>query len=168
VFLSAIALTGQAQSPSGRVSLHGRVVAAETGAPLRNARVQPTTATQAVPPAFTDADGRFAISVAVDSPSLSVTKPGYLPTIVAMPRADGDVDVRMPKAGAISGRITDTLGDPLIGMTVTAEVPDATESGRKAGRRLTSWCLHAGPSTSSGAPDPESSLARCRHRTRPA
>jgi hypothetical protein len=132
VFLSAIALTGQAQSPSVRISLHGRVVAADGGAPLRNARVQTITANQAVPPAFTDADGRFAIAAAVDGSSrLSVTKPGYVATTFAAPRTDEDIELRLPKASAISGRITDTLGDPVIGMTVTAESSAATESVRK-------------------------------------
>jgi hypothetical protein len=50
---------------------------------------------------------------------------------LATPRPDADVDVRLLKAGAISGRIIDTLGDPVIGMTVTAEMPAATESDRK-------------------------------------
>jgi hypothetical protein len=70
--------------------------------------------------------------VAVDRSSrLSVTKPGFLPATIAAPRPDGDVEVRMLKAGAISGRITDTLGDAVIGMTVTAEIPAASESERK-------------------------------------
>jgi protocatechuate 3,4-dioxygenase beta subunit len=131
VFLSATALIGRAQSPPASVALHGRVVAADTGAPLRNARVQ-AAAPNHVLPAFTAADGRFSLSVAADGASrLSVTKAGYLPITFSAPRAEGDVELRMTKAGAISGRISDAAGDPVVGMTVTAELPGTTESAPK-------------------------------------
>ena len=99
VLLGALALTVQAQSPPVRVSLHGHVVAADTGAPLRNARVQAATTNQPVPPAFTDADGRFAISVADNASFLAVTKPGYLSTMFPAPRADGEIEMRLRRRG---------------------------------------------------------------------
>ena len=113
-------------SPSSQANLtatfQGRVVSAETGAPLRNARVLASDANGTVPPALTDANGRFAVAVSARSASLSVIKPGYLPATLP-PRSGDDVQVRMTKAAAISGRITDAAGDPLIGMTVTASLP---------------------------------------------
>ena len=50
----SIVLTGRAQSPSAPVSFRGRVVAADSGTPLRHARIQATTAKQTLPPVFTD------------------------------------------------------------------------------------------------------------------
>jgi hypothetical protein len=118
VVLSVVTLMGYAQSPAsdiptllrpGSGSIRGRVLGAGTDEPLRNARVQATTPNQPVPPAFTDADGRFVVSLPGGGSSrLSVTKPGYLPTMFAVPRADGDLELRLTKASAISGRIADT------------------------------------------------------------
>ena len=114
------------------LSIRGRVLAAGTDAPLRSARVLATAANQAAAPAFTDAEGRFVFSIPADGSSrLSVTKPGYLATVFAAPRTEAALDLRLPKASAIAGRITDTSGDPVIGMTVTAEIPGTTESGRR-------------------------------------
>src|ERR1700730_12095661 len=61
VLVGAWALSGRAQTPA---AIRGRVVAAHTGDPLRNARVIVKT-TRDLPPLLTDADGRFSI----DAPS---------------------------------------------------------------------------------------------------
>ena len=128
VLLGVVTLIGHAQAPArdvtprptGTGSIRGRVLAAGTDAPLRSARVQATAADQAAAPPFTDAEGRFVLSIPADGSSrLSVTKPGYLATAFAAPRTEAELDLRLPKASAISGRITDTSGDPVIGMTVT-------------------------------------------------
>ena len=133
VLFLGLALTGHAQQSAQPASLHGRVVSADTGTPLRSARVQATTASQPILPVFTDADGRFVIPVAADATlsSLSVAKPGYLATTIAPPRGDAGTEIRLPKASAISGRIIDTLGDPVIGMTVTAETSIGAASERR-------------------------------------
>ena len=114
LFGVGLARTQASQSPAsqnpnsqGAAVLRGRVVAADTGAPLRHANVQPVPGNQAVPPALTDGDGRFAVSLPLGRPSrFSVTKPGYLPTTIATSRTDEEIGIRMAKAGAISGRIT--------------------------------------------------------------
>jgi protocatechuate 3,4-dioxygenase beta subunit len=140
VVLLAVAVIGRAQSPArditppraATLSIRGRVVAAGTDAPLRSARVQATAANQAAAPAFTDAEGRFALPIPADGSSgLSVTKPGYLATAFEAPRTEGELDLRLPKASAIAGRITDTSGDPVMGMTVTAEIPGTAASGSR-------------------------------------
>jgi len=83
-------------------------------------------------PAFTDADGRFVVSLpAGGSPRLSVTKPGYVATTFAASRTEGDLELRLPRASAISGRITDSSGDPQIAMTVIAEIAGSTELERR-------------------------------------
>ena len=127
--LALIAALGQlpatAQVAVPPAPIHGRVVSADTGIPLRNARVSVADATQQQTP--TDADGRFAISANASS-RLSVAKAGYIATTFALPRPGTDVEIRLAKGGAISGRITDTLGDPVIGMSVSAEAAGAPGS----------------------------------------
>jgi hypothetical protein len=128
--LSALVLTGRAQSPP--FPLRGRVVAAETGTPLRRARIQAIAANQTLPPVFTDADGRFVMTGLAAGPArVSVTKAGYVETTVPAASTGEEVELRLPKAGAIAGRITDTLGDPVIGMTVTAEISGSANTERR-------------------------------------
>src|SRR6059036_935875 len=92
VLLIAVTLVGHAQSPpraaaapqTGTASVRGRVLAADTDAPLRNARVQITslaTGTGALPVVLTDADGRFVVpSVAAGQYRVSASKAGYVTT----------------------------------------------------------------------------------------
>ncbi len=120
--LSAVALIGHAQGPVSQLTVHGRVLAAQTGAPLRNVRVQTTAATPPLPPVFTDADGQFSMPrPTADSSGLSAAKAGFVTATVQLRPSNADLELRLSKAGAISGRIIDGLGDPLIGMTVTAQ-----------------------------------------------
>ena len=141
--LSAVALVAHAQIPPrevpsskiGTARIRGRVVADdETGVPIRNARVSGTSQAGTIPTVLADGEGRFEISaLAAGRYFLSVTKPGYVTTTVA---ARGDpgraidvasgatvdgIEIRMPKSGAIAGRVVDDLGDPIPNVTVTAE-----------------------------------------------
>ena len=121
-----LSLAAQVAVPtSPPVVVRGRVVA-DSGVPLRNARIAiagPSQQEQTT----TDADGRFAISANTSS-RISVAKAGYIATTLALPRPGTDVEIRLATSGAISGRITDTLGDPVIGMSVTAEAAGAPGS----------------------------------------
>ncbi len=137
VFLSAVTLIGHAQSPArdtaqpqtGNGIIRGRVLAAGTDAPLRNARVRVTSSIGAVPVALTDADGRFVVpSLVAGAYGVSVSKAGYVTSsgrsITVGPGAVVEnVDVGLAKAAVISGQILDSFGEPVIGMTVTAERP---------------------------------------------
>jgi len=119
--IGAITLTGFAQSPA-QVTVHGRVVAADTRNPLRHARIQSTTDNGAPLVALTDADGRFAVPASTQATTrLTVAKPGYLRMLFEIPRIDADVELRIPKAAALSGRVANTAGEPVVGMSVTAE-----------------------------------------------
>src|SRR3954464_15721631 len=70
-------------------TIHGRVLADETGDPLRNARIGGTGAVRVV----TDADGRFAIAVPAGRPdNLSAAKTGY---VTAMAPASDGVEFRL-------------------------------------------------------------------------
>ncbi len=139
--LSAFALTGVPQAPrdnpdskAATSAIRGRVVAANTGEPLRKARV----ALSSVPePVFTDNEGLFAFTnLPAGRYTLTVRKTGYAATTFGTGRpgsppisidvdtAGGSVvdgiEVRMPKGAAISGHIVDQFGDPVEAASVSA------------------------------------------------
>src|ERR1700730_9369761 len=103
VLVGALALFGRAQTPA---VIRGRVVAANTGDPLRNARVI-VKATRELPPLLTDADGRFSVAAPSGGHcSLSVAKAGYAKTTLTV-QADADaVTVERPRGAVISGTVT--------------------------------------------------------------
>lgn len=135
VLLTAVTLIGHAQSPArdiarqqtGTGAIRGRVLAAGADAPLRNARVQITSSVGALTVVLSDADGRFVVPSLVAGPyGVSFSKAGYVTTrgsslIVGNGASVESVDLRLPKAAVISGQILDSFGEPVIGMTVTAE-----------------------------------------------
>ena len=142
--LGAVVLHGQTTgspiaSAAGTGSIRGRVLAAETDTPLRNARVElEDDARRVAATVLADREGRFAItSIGAGMYRLAAAKSGYVKTSFV---ASGDtgrpsgtpirvtegatiegLDVRLAKAGAIAGRILDSLGDPIIGARVTAD-----------------------------------------------
>jgi hypothetical protein len=152
-FLSgAVALLGYAQTPArdlrarqtGTGVIRGRILSAATDAPLRNSRVALTSGTGTIPAVFTDRDGRFSFTGLADGQyGLTIKKSGYAnptfdPTGPREPLgriavAEGvaiDVgDIRLLPGAAISGRIIDTAGDPVVGVTVSAEMPSARIRG---------------------------------------
>ena len=120
---------------TGTGSMHGRIVALDTGKPLSRARI-----TLSAPElgrdgrlTSTNGDGRFEIN---DLPAgrytLSVSRNGYLPLRFGQrrPLEQGiplelesnqqldHVDFALPPAAAISGQITDENGDPVVGANV--------------------------------------------------
>jgi len=141
----------RARATTGTAIIRGRVYAADTGAPLRRARVNwssdvPAPATAGpVPAVMTDNEGRYEIR---DLPAgryrVYAKRTGYLqmdygarragsdarslPTAsergTAIDLADGQVfdraDFNLPRAGAITGRVLDEYGDPLISTFVVA------------------------------------------------
>ncbi|MEO8257728.1 MAG: carboxypeptidase-like regulatory domain-containing protein [Acidobacteriota bacterium] len=164
--LSAVALVAQAQTPAretppsraGSASIRGRVVGDDDiGTPIRNARVSVTSPAGSIPTVLADSDGRFAItSLAAGRYVVSASKPGYVKTIAAGrpgdPASPVDLtagvtverlEIRMPRSAAISGRVWDDLGDPVIGATVTADYI-GRESGSRAGAKKpsTTWTAH--------------------------
>jgi len=139
--LPVLALAGQSGTPpsgatAGTASLIGRVVAADTGQPVRSAGVRVET-TGLSWTATTDDDGRFAVpNLPGGRYTLRVTKAGFVTWLYgrdpvgAFSRAepveirDGDrVDrgvLRLPRGGVIAGRVVDAFGDPVIEMDVRA------------------------------------------------
>jgi hypothetical protein len=110
------------------------VLAAETGDPLRNARVALNDDFK-VSAVLTDGNGRFVLtSVAPGQHVVSAVKTGYATTVfgargtgrpIRVDMTTGSlaegIDIRMPKAGAISGRVVDDRGEPTPMMTVAAD-----------------------------------------------
>ena len=98
--------------------VRGRVVADATGDPLRNARVALEGAGTPVP-VLTDDDGRFVLPGAGTAESvLAASKAGYART---MAKVAADLEIRLPRAGAIAGRVVDDFGAPLPLVSVVAE-----------------------------------------------
>jgi hypothetical protein len=118
-------------------SLRGRVIAADSGLPLRNARVTVSSEDGPLPAVLTDDSGRFAVeSLTAATYLVSANKPGYAtgrfgarkPTdpparvVVADGAAANGIDIQMSRAGVIAGRVVDDLGEPMPLATVVAAV----------------------------------------------
>ena len=129
-------------TPAGTGVIRGRVIAADTGAPIRGALV--TIATRGMMlTIYTDARGRYELrDLPPGSYSLraepnqyqrqffSPLAPPSSPVAPPPPRVavfDGQIseaaDLALPRAGAIVGRIVDDRGDPISNVQVTALAP---------------------------------------------
>jgi hypothetical protein len=122
---------------SGAAVIRGRVLAADTGKPLRRARITlsgPELGREGRSTS-TSLDGRYEIP---DLPAgryiIRVTRSGYLPLLYGQRRplepakplqlldrqALDRIDFTLPRASVISGQITDELGDPVSDVQVFA------------------------------------------------
>jgi protocatechuate 3,4-dioxygenase beta subunit len=122
----------------GTAVLKGRVVAGDSGRPLRRARVTiraPELGTESQRTTSTNLDGRYEFK---DLPAaryrVTVARSGYLglehgqrrPAEIGRPvqLADGQtvegIDFAMPRMGVIAGRVTDESGDPIEGVRIFA------------------------------------------------
>jgi protocatechuate 3,4-dioxygenase beta subunit len=122
----------------GTAVIRGRVVAADTGRPLRRARISLTSAElgpEGRRTVSTNLDGAFEIK---DLPAarytLSVARGGYLslqygqrrPSEQGRPLQVGDgevlakIDFALPRMGTISGHVTDETGEPIEGVSLYA------------------------------------------------
>lgn len=126
---------GPRQVKTGTARLRGRVVAVETGGPVRRAQVRISGPDIGSKTAITDADGRFEFR---DLPggrfSVSATKSGFVTVQYGQLRpfesgkaidlVDGQLmdkaDIAMPRGGVISGRVIDEFGDPVADAVVNA------------------------------------------------
>jgi hypothetical protein len=131
-----------AAAPSGSGGIRGRVIAADTRAPIRGALV--TIATRGmVLTIYTDARGRYELrDLAPGSYSLRAEpnqhqaqffSPNLRPVsdaaaLLRVAVFDGQIseaeDLNLPRAGAIVGRIVDERGDPISSVQATALHPD--------------------------------------------
>ncbi|HJZ71447.1 MAG TPA: carboxypeptidase-like regulatory domain-containing protein [Vicinamibacterales bacterium] len=131
LLFAATALQGQAPAPGG-LAVYGCVVADDTGQPLRNARIAWESAA-GVDPVIADAEGRFAIAIPSRSHRLTISKTGYATATSETAPVDG-VEIRLPRGGVITGRVTDERGTPLPMASVAADL-FVREAGHVALRR---------------------------------
>lgn len=121
-------------NPKGTAVIKGRITAADTGRPLRRARITVTGAPLFTPQATsTNVRGEYEVK---DLPAgryqLRVQRSGYLPMHYGQRRsteparpfdvADGQalekVDFALVRTGIISGRVVDETGEPVAGVAV--------------------------------------------------
>ena len=114
-------------------AISGRVTA-ETGAPLRRAEVRATSNGGLTRFTTTDTDGRYVVrDLPAGAFTLHISKSGFVPlyfgqrrpferrtTLQLVPGTRVSADVRLPRAGAITGRIVDRTGEPVMGVRVQA------------------------------------------------
>jgi hypothetical protein len=125
-----------AQAATGTARIAGRVVSAETGAPLRRAQIRVTsTEARLNRVVTTDGDGRYELlNLPAGRYRLYVNRAGYValeygqarpfeagkPLDLANGQAIEKVDFSLPRGSAITGRITDEFGDPMTDVQVQA------------------------------------------------
>lgn len=149
------ALSTAAAQPAakGTAVISGRILAADTGLPLRRARVRVHGSGPNIPPgpdanraAITDADGAFALTgLHAGRYRLEASKARYVDTAYGSRRsvldrpievAEGqkveNITVSLPPAGVIVGHVLDELGEPV----ADAEVEPMQVFDSIKGRRL--------------------------------
>ena len=108
-----LSLTSSAWSQE-RVSLEGTVIDLQTGRPLSGVQV---TLDEAL--ALTDSGGRFVLqNVPSGAHLLSFARSGYVRTGVMTESQTRNVVAGMTRAGSVSGRLTNELGEPLEGIQI--------------------------------------------------
>lgn len=145
VVLSAAALVGHAQSPARDASppppatsvggsVRGRVMMADSDVPVRRARVTLTPETgQPLDAIYADSEGRFELAgVPPGRYAAAAWKSGYVEArfgarnawdrhvaiaVVAGGTVDG-LTLTLVRGAAISGRVVDDFGEPMIGASV--------------------------------------------------
>jgi hypothetical protein len=122
ILVFAVGLVAQAQSPasSDQTAVSGRVIADDGGEPIRNARVTVTPSIPNAPVVRSDGDGHFAFAVAGGSVRVIADRTGYARGEAAIQPGHA-VEIRLRRAAAVSGRILDQSGDPVIGAQVEVE-----------------------------------------------
>ena len=138
-----------AREHKGTAVIRGRIVAADSGRPLRRARVtmtSPDLGSSASKTTSTDLAGRYEIrDLAAARYRVAVTRAGYLPLDYGQRRpgeqgrpiqlTDGEVmeriDFALPRMSVITGRVTDETGEPMEGVTVVASRSLYFEGRRK-------------------------------------
>lgn len=126
---------GQAKAKTGTGRLSGRVVATDTGRPVRRALVRAISQDTPEPRSVsTDDDGRWELKeLPAGRYTVSIAKGGYVNLAYGQRRpfeagtvlelADGQalekLDVSLPRAGVITGTVVDEVGEPVSNVRVS-------------------------------------------------
>ncbi len=146
---ATIALALLLQAPaSAKASIEGRAVRAGTSDPIARVEViaRPADGSRASQPVATDAQGHFAIeNLDPGLYSLEADRNGFGPQRYGQRKPRGpatelnlaagqelkDLVFRLIPAGAVSGRITDETGEPLLGINIGIEETVYWDSGAR-------------------------------------
>jgi hypothetical protein len=140
------AARGSSPQASRLGTINGRAAESGTDKPMRRVVVSCVSDRGSSSETTTGADGRFQIKdLGPGRYLLSARRAGYLgsparakshspqpiPIDITAGETVGDVNFKFVRAGAISGRIVDDFGDPLVNARVTARRWVFTEGGRR-------------------------------------
>jgi hypothetical protein len=136
-----------AETATFTAGLRGRVVAADSGAPVRRSQVRANSASlKTTRLALTDADGRYEfLNLPAGRYTINVVKAGYVslafgqrrpfeggrPLDLSDAQVMEQIDFALPRGSVIAGRITDEAGDPLVGASVQAMRYQYLPGGRR-------------------------------------
>jgi len=122
------------RTPAGSSSISGRVVSVD-GNPLRRTQVQLAGSPVGGRTTQTDGDGRYSFTaLPAGRYTIRVSRGGYVnlaygqrtpseparPVALADGQAVSDIDIVLPRGGAITGRIVDEYGEPMLQAQVQA------------------------------------------------
>lgn len=126
----------RAQMPQGTGSVAGRVLAADTGRPVKRARVTVSGAGAATRAATTDDLGRYQVAdLGAATYTISASRSGFVdavygqrrpeqpgtPVVLADGQAAASIDLRLIRAGVLTGRVVDEDGEALARALVTVQ-----------------------------------------------
>jgi hypothetical protein len=139
--LSLLLIAGEVFAQLAPVSIRGRVVAAENDAALPRVRVVVSSGDQSSAPVLTDREGRFTVDVpAAESYTVRAAKAGYAFTTMPVGAATitaargRGIEVRLARGAAVTGRVVDATGRPVIAATVLVqEEPNTVRSQPRSG-----------------------------------
>jgi protocatechuate 3,4-dioxygenase beta subunit len=120
---------------TGTSSIRGRVLEANSGRPLSHVDIRAGSSTGQQANGATDGEGRYDLTgLPAGTYTVIATKPNYVRTAWGEQRVEGpgkritladaqrldNIDLRMTRAGAITGKIVDEFGDPVSDVFVSA------------------------------------------------
>ena len=125
-----------AQAPQGTAAIEGRVLTADTGRPVKRARVAVSGGGRGGRTATTDDQGRYRIAeLAAGSYTVAAAKTGFVDAVFGQRRplqpgtpvqlTDGqaatNIDLRLTRGGVVTGRVVDEDGEALARALVTVQ-----------------------------------------------
>jgi uncharacterized protein (DUF2141 family) len=126
----------RAQLPKGTAVIAGRVLTADTGRPVKRARVVVTGGGRGGQTSMTDDQGRYRIDeLGAGNYMVTASKTGFVdsvfgqrrplqpgsPVVVAEAQGIENIDLRLTRGGVITGRLMDEDGEPLARALVTVQ-----------------------------------------------